>query len=196
VQDSSRVPAVWEQARSLGLIGVELGTAVDAARLLSHDDVDDSLRYLADESVPVLVHPNRPGTLGKVSPRLERGLAWPTDTAAVVAARIERARSAPHPRACLSHGGGPLLWEWTRLFGARRDDDVAIPDWMYVDTALCSGAQVEYLIRVLGPDRVLFGSDQPAIDDDVMADHANSMPTSWPGLAGKAPAEAFLGISL
>ena len=58
-QDPELAMEVWSDAAALGLVGVELGTAVDAARLLHDPTVDELLAGLAAADVPALVHPNR-----------------------------------------------------------------------------------------------------------------------------------------
>ena len=37
-----------------------------------------------------------------------------------------------------------------------------LPEWISVDTAGCTCRQVDHLIDVVGPDRVLLGTDLPA----------------------------------
>jgi aminocarboxymuconate-semialdehyde decarboxylase len=196
VQDPELAMEVWSDAAALGLIGVELGTAVDRQRLLHDPSVDELLAGLAAANVPTLVHPNRRDPLGKVSANLERGLAWPTDTALAVGPRIERAPTAPHPRSCLSHGGGTLIWEWGRIFAPRAEGGLATPPWLSVDTAGCRAEHVEFLVQVLGEGAVMFGTDQPAVDDRTVRALLDACDRPWGHAVTRRNAELFLGVSL
>jgi aminocarboxymuconate-semialdehyde decarboxylase len=195
-QDPELAMEVWSDAAALGLVGVELGTAVDAARLLHDPTVDELLAGLAAADVPALVHPNRRHPLGRVSANLERGLALPTDTALAVGPRIERAPSAPHPRSCLSHGGGTLIWEWGRIFAPRAQGGLATPPWLSVDTAGCRAEHVEFLVQALGEGAVMFGTDQPAVDDHMVRALLDVCDRPWGQAVSRGNAERFLGISL
>jgi aminocarboxymuconate-semialdehyde decarboxylase len=196
VQDPELAMEVWSDASELGLVGVELGTAVDLGRQLDDSTIDELMSGLAAADVPVLVHPNRRDLLGTVSANLERGLALPTDTAFAVARRIDRAPTAPHPRSCLSHGGGTMIWEWSRIFAPRAEAGLVAPPWLSVDTAGCRVEHVEFLTRALGEGAVMFGTDQPAVDDRTLPVPLGRCDRPWGHAVCQVNAERFLGISL
>jgi len=196
VQDPELAMEVWSDAAALGLVGVELGTAVDPRRLLHDPTIDELLAGLAAANVPALVHPNRRDPFGRVSANLERGLAWPTDTAFAVGPRIERAPTAPHPRSCLSHGGGTLIWEWSRIFAPRAEGGPTAPPWLSVDTAGCRAEHVEFLVQALGEGSVMFGTDQPAVDDRTVRALLDACDRPWRHAISRGNAERFLGIPL
>lgn len=193
VQSSELAWEVWNEARQLGLVGVELGTALDAARLVDDPALDPLLESLAADDVPVLVHPNRPHVLGAVGPDLERGLAVPTDTALAFASRLLGDGGPEHmPRTCLSHGGGTLLWEWNRITAGASDRRVR-PGWLWADTAGCTMPHLQFLEAVLGDDRVVFGSDHPATPDDRVAELIGGLDGAWLARNGRVAALEFLG---
>jgi aminocarboxymuconate-semialdehyde decarboxylase len=196
VQDPEVAMEVWSDAAALGLVGVELGTSVDPGRLLHDPTVDELLAGLAAADVPALVHPNRRDPLGRVSANLERGLACPTDTALAVGPRIERAPTALHPRSCLSHGGGTLIWEWGRIFAPRAEGGLAAPAWLSVDTAGCRAEHIEFLVQSLGEGAVMFGTDQPAVDDRTVRALLDGCERTWGHAISRGNAERFLGVSL
>jgi len=197
LQEPELAADVWADAKRLGLVGVELGTAVDSERMLHEPFIDELLAHLAHEQVPTLVHPTRPDALGPVSASVSRGLALPTDTAMAVAPRVERDRvSADHPRSCLAHGGGTLIWEWSRIYASRAGMDATFPEWLYVDTAGCRIEHVRFLVEVLGEQAVMFGTDQPAADDLAAAELIESYDAGWADAVDHANAEQFLGIAL
>ena len=69
------------------------------------------------------------------------------------------AKEHPKIRWIMGHSGGP--------FGSRRAVEIAreVPN-VYLDIALsmCPARQIEYFVGEVGPDRVLFGTDNPFID--------------------------------
>jgi aminocarboxymuconate-semialdehyde decarboxylase len=169
LQDPDAAAAEAERIRSLGLLGVALGTAVGPSTI-AHERFDDFFRHVGSLGIPVLVHPNRSGLLGQVARPLEVGLATTTDTALAVGALLQRAGpAAPYPRMCLAHGGGTLLWAWARMRSVLGGSEGELPSWLFFDTAGCDLPQVEYLLATAGPEHVLFGSDQPGTGDEAVA---------------------------
>jgi aminocarboxymuconate-semialdehyde decarboxylase len=169
LQDPDAAATEVERILAAGLLGVMLGTAVGSSTI-ADERFDDFFRHLGSLGVPVLVHPNRTALLGRVPRPLEVGLGTTTDTAAAMGELILRAgTAAPYPRVCLAHGGGTLLWAWSRIRSVLGGSEGQLPPWLFVDTAGCDLPQIEYLLAVAGPDRVLFGSDQPGTGDQAVA---------------------------
>jgi aminocarboxymuconate-semialdehyde decarboxylase len=170
LQDPDAAASEAERIRALGLLGVTLGTAVESSTI-ADERFDGFFRHLGSLGIPVLVHPNRTGLLGRVTRPLEVGLTTTTDTALAIGEMVLRAGpTAPYPRICLAHGGGTLLWAWSRIRSVLDGAEGQLPPWLWFDTAGCDLPQIEYLFAVAGPDSVLFGSDQPGTRDGAVAD--------------------------
>jgi aminocarboxymuconate-semialdehyde decarboxylase len=77
----------------------------------------------------------------------------------------------PNLKLCLSHGGGLLafnIWRLDHSFGLRRDLQQQLPHKpsgylkrLYFDTIVHSVAALQYLVEVVGADRVVIGTDYP-----------------------------------
>lgn len=162
VQDPTLAAAELEAVRELGLVGVEVGTAVDGVRSFADEAVDDLLAACRDAGLPILLHPNRPSPSPAPHPALEAGIWLTSDTALVMGERLLRRPDAPAGlRVCLAHGGGSLPWQWPRV-ATSAGAPHALPKWISLDTAGCTARQVDYLVDVTGVDRVVLGTDLPA----------------------------------
>jgi len=161
-QNTDLAVAEVDRIKDLGLVGVEIGTAVDAERSFADKTVDTVLVACAEADLPILLHPNRPNPYGTTHPALDAGIWLTSDTALVMAERLLRNPDAPVGlRVCLAHGGGSLPWLWSRV-ATSTGRSAALPAWISVDTAGCTCRQVDHLLDVVGPDRVLLGTDLPA----------------------------------
>jgi aminocarboxymuconate-semialdehyde decarboxylase len=77
----------------------------------------------------------------------------------------------PNLRLCLSHGGGLLafnIWRLDHSYSLRADLKKVIPQKpseylkkLHFDTIVHSVAALQYLVRVVGADRVVVGTDYP-----------------------------------
>jgi len=77
----------------------------------------------------------------------------------------------PNLRVCLSHGGGLLafnVWRLDHSYGLRAALHKPLPNKpsaylkrLYFDTIVHSVAALDYLVRVVGADRVVIGTDYP-----------------------------------
>jgi aminocarboxymuconate-semialdehyde decarboxylase len=77
----------------------------------------------------------------------------------------------PNLRLCLSHGGGLLafnIWRLDHFYSLRADLKKVIPQRpseylkkLYFDTIVHSVSALEYLVKVVGADRVVIGTDYP-----------------------------------
>ncbi len=69
------------------------------------------------------------------------------------------ARETPNARWVMGHSGGPM--------GSRRAVEVAreVPNtYLDITLSMCPARQIEYFVREVGAERVLFGTDNPFID--------------------------------
>ena len=73
----------------------------------------------------------------------------------------------PTLRILVSHGGGAMPYQWARLEasslrrgGERFSDQLRN---LYYDTVLYSAPSLELLIKTVGADRCLFGTERPGV---------------------------------
>ena len=162
VHDLELAGAELAHVRALGLVGVELATEVAGGRTLSDPSLDAVFALLAEQHVPVLVHPVRRGLLGGIPGALEAAVTLPIDTTAALLPRLWPPNETALPAMCVSHGGGTVPWSWPRIRTLAGTPDARLPPCFHVDTAALEHRQIEFVVAELGADRVLFGSDCPA----------------------------------
>jgi aminocarboxymuconate-semialdehyde decarboxylase len=197
-QDTDLAAAEVDRIKDLGLVGVEMGTAVDAERSFAHASVDAFLVACAEADLPILLHPNRPNPYGTTHPALDAGIWLTSDTALVMAERLLRNPDAPDGlRVCLAHGGGSLPGQWSRV-ATSTGRSAALPEWISVDTAGCTWRQVDHLLDVVGPDRVMLGTDLPAGRHPAIAALLEGLESSpaRDAVSEGNPAALFAGIAV
>ncbi|MDQ1503324.1 MAG: aminocarboxymuconate-semialdehyde decarboxylase [Actinomycetota bacterium] len=197
-QDTDLAAAELDRIKELGLVGVEIGTAVDGQRSFADASVDAFLVACAEADLPILLHPNRPNPCGTTHPALDSGIWATSDTALVMGERLFRHPGAPAGlRVCLAHGGGSLVWQWSRV-ATSTGRGAELPEWISVDTAGCTCRQVDYLVDVVGPDRVLLGTDLPAGRRPAIAALLEGLDTSPAGeaICAHNPSAAFVKVAV
>ncbi len=172
--------AVAEISRALdedGLTGVTLPTSA-AGRPLDDPAFEPLLAECARRGIIVFMHP----TTGVERPALGQYtmlqlVGWPSETALCVA-RLIFAGFERHPglNLVLAHGGGTLAMLAGRLdlayeaprYEANLDcrKNISRPPSSYLkqiffDTVVAHPAALRYLVDLVGPDRIVFGSDFP-----------------------------------
>jgi aminocarboxymuconate-semialdehyde decarboxylase len=198
MQDTDLAAAEVDRVKDLGLVGVEIGTAVDGQRSFADVSVDVVLGACAEADLPILLHPNRPNPYGTTHPALDAGIWLTSDTSLVMGERL--LRNPEHPvglQVCLAHGGGSLPWQWSRVAtGTGRRAE--LPEWISVDTAGCTRRQVDHLVDVVGPDRVLFGTDLPAGRHPAIAALVEGLDASPAGeaICAHNPSAAFVKVAV
>lgn len=198
LQDTDLAAAELDRIGDLGLVGVEVGTAVDAGRTFADRSVDGFLVACADADLPVLLHPNRPNPYGTTHPALDAGMWLTSDTGLVMGERLLRNPEAPSRlRVCLAHGGGSLPWQWSRV-ATSTGASPALPEWVSLDTAGCTCGQVDHLVNVVGPDRVLLGTDLPAGRRPAIAALLEGLESSPANeaISDRNPSALFAGIAV
>jgi aminocarboxymuconate-semialdehyde decarboxylase len=173
MQDAALAVRECERIKSLGLCGIEIGSNVDGMEL---DDERLWPIYEAIEALglPVLVHPNN--VVGGDRMRdfhLQNLVGFPSDTT-LAAARLIFAGILdrfPALKICLGQAGGFLPFIVGRLdqgFHARpecRRSGCSKPsDYLrrfHYDTIIHATRPLAFLVRSVGADRVMFGSDFP-----------------------------------
>lgn len=166
--------AIAEEAKRMGLKGLEIGTAVgnkllDAPIFTPFFEAAESLDLL------LFVHPVEDGIDidDPINGMLGNVLHFPFRTTLMIERMILRGMFEKHKnlRLCLSHGGGLVAQNIWRLDHAseqrpefRKNISQKPSEYLkkiYFDTILHSVAAIDYLIRAVGADRVVIGTDYP-----------------------------------
>jgi aminocarboxymuconate-semialdehyde decarboxylase len=166
--------AIAQEAKSLGLKGLEIGNAVGERQL------DDPIFEAFVDAVQTLdmllfVHPLEGGVDADdpIAGVLGNVLQFPFRTTLMIERMILKGMFEKYPnlRLCLSHGGGLLafnVWRLDHSYNLRQDLKKIIPQKpsgylkkLYFDSIVHSVAALQYLIQVVGADRVVIGTDYP-----------------------------------
>jgi aminocarboxymuconate-semialdehyde decarboxylase len=166
--------AIAQEAKAMGLKGLEIGNAVGDKPL---DDLMFEPFFDAAQELDMLlfVHPLE-GGLDADDPLasiLGNVLQFTFRTTMMVERMILKGMFEKYPnlRLCLSHGGGLLafnIWRFDHSYGLRSELRKQLPrkpseylKKMYFDSIVHSVAALQYLVRVAGADRVVIGTDYP-----------------------------------
>jgi aminocarboxymuconate-semialdehyde decarboxylase len=166
--------AIAEEAKSMGLKGLEIGNAVGDKPL---DDPSFEPFFAAVQKLDMLlfVHPLEGGLDADdpLSPILGNVLQFTFRTTMMIERMILKGMFERYPnlRLCLSHGGGLLafnIWRLDHSHGLRPELKRTVPQKpseylrkLYFDTIVHSVSALEYLVKVVGADRVVIGTDYP-----------------------------------
>ena len=163
--------------RELGLSASYIDT--DPGRTLDDPMMDDFYAAVVDLDVPLFVHPSPLGSAGPADdPRLRRFdldllLGFAYDETLAVAALVFGGVLERHPRldVCVSHGGGAAAYVAGRLARAAAVPRPWVPDFLrengvghylrrlWLDTHVHSRESLDLLTRVVGTDRLVFGTN-------------------------------------
>jgi aminocarboxymuconate-semialdehyde decarboxylase len=166
--------AIAEEAKKIGLKGLEIGTSVGDKQL---DDPSFEPFYAAAQALDLLlfVHPTEDGidTDDRLTGMLGNVVQFPYRTTFMIERMILKGLFDTYPnlRLCLSHGGGLLAFNIWRLDHAHQQR----PEFrthiakrpseylkrLYFDSIVHSVAALQYLLEVAGADRVVIGTDYP-----------------------------------
>jgi len=182
MQSLSDSITIAEEAKSMGLKGLEIGNAVGDKPL---DDPSFEPFFEAVQKLDLLlfVHPLEGGLDADdpLSPILGNVLQFTFRTTMMVERMILKGMFEKYPslRLCLSHGGGLLafnIWRLDHSYGLRPELKRTLPQKpseylrkLYFDTIVHSVKALEYLVKVAGADRVVIGTDYPMAMGDFEA---------------------------
>jgi aminocarboxymuconate-semialdehyde decarboxylase len=174
LQNVPEAIAIAHEAKTLGLKGLEIGTSVGERPL---DDPLFEPFYETAQGLDLLlfVHPVEGGieTDDPVTGMLGNVLQFPFRTTQMIERMLLKGMFEKYPnlRLCLSHGGGLLAFNIWRLDHAyqlrsefRRNISQTPSSYLkklYFDSIVHSVAALQYLIQVVGADRVVIGTDYP-----------------------------------
>ena len=173
LQSISEALAIAKEARHLGLKGLEVGTHVQGKPL---DDPELEPFYDMAQQLDLLlfIHPIEGGDSSTLSGGvLGNVLAFPYNTTLMIERMILRGifQKYQNLRLCLAHGGGLLpfnIWRLDHAHSLRKDLREHTPQkpstylkQMYFDSIVHSVLALQYLIQVVGADRVVIGTDFP-----------------------------------
>lgn len=175
LQDPDLAAAELSRVLELGLTGIELGSNVEGISLGDarfHGFFQEAERL----GVPIFVHALRPTVTGRISEALMNPIGFPTDTGLTIASIIEGgvAGKCPDLRIAFSHGGGTFPFMLPRLnhnWGGTWNEDPSEKGQgtppteyarrFYYDTLLFDARAIRYLLEIIGPERLLAGTDYP-----------------------------------
>jgi len=174
LQSVQEAISIAQEAKTLGLKGLEIGTSVSDKPL--DDPVFESF-YETAEALDLLlfVHPTEDGieTDDPLTGMLGNVLQFPYRTTQMVERMILKGMFDKYKnlRLCLSHGGGLLafnIWRLDHAYKLRPEfrKNISLPPStylkkLYFDSIVHSVAALQYLVEVAGTDRVVIGTDYP-----------------------------------
>jgi aminocarboxymuconate-semialdehyde decarboxylase len=166
-----------EAARAMreGAIGVQIGNHV-GAKDLDHPEMVDFLVFCAERGIPVFVHPW--DMMGGPDRMRQWMLPWlvamPAETqlgmlSLILSGALERIPDTL--RICFAHGGGSFAYTLGRVDNAWKHRDIVRQDCpelpssyarrLHVDSAVFDAGALKLLTDVMGPGRVMLGTDAP-----------------------------------
>lgn len=162
------------RAKAAGCVGVQIGNHL-GDKDLDHEQLVDFLIHCAEQAIPVLVHPwDMMGDNRMKKWMLPWLVAMPAETqlgmlSLILSGAMERIPESL--KICFAHGGGGFAFLLGRVDNAWRHRDIVRQDCpnlpssyarrFHVDSAVFDPRALRLLTEVMGPDRVMLGSDYP-----------------------------------
>jgi len=174
LQDTELACRELSRAMADGHVGVQIGNHV-GARELNDEGILTFLEHCAGEGAAVFVHPWDMMAQERM-PRYQLPwlVAMPAETQLSILWLILSGAFERLPRSlklCFAHGGGSFPYLLGRVDNAWRNRDIVREDCPHppstyldrfsVDATVFSEEALEFLVRTMGEDRVMLGSDYP-----------------------------------
>ena len=174
LQDTKLAIAELERCRSIGLVGVEIGTNVNQLNL-GDPQFFDFFKACEELEMAVFVHPwEMMGEKDMQKYWLPWLVGMPAEVSRAICSLIFSGtlEKCPRLRICFAHGGGSFPATIGRIdhgFKVRPDlcavDNPHSPrrylSKIYFDSLVHEAAKLDYLVKLVGADQVMLGSDYP-----------------------------------
>lgn len=173
MQDASLAVQELERCKQIGLKGVQIGTNVNQLNL-SGPQFFDFFAACVEQDMAVFVHPwDMAGEADMQQYWLPWLVGMPAEVSRAICSLIFSGvlERLPGLRICFAHGGGSFPATLGRIehgFNVRPDlfrDDSHGPrkflSTMYFDSLVHEPAVLDYLVKLVGADRVMLGTDYP-----------------------------------
>ena len=162
------------RAKKNGHVGVQIGNHV-GEKNMDEQDTLHFLQHCADENIPVFVHP---WDMMAASRTKDYMMGWtvgmPAETQLSIVSMILGGgfdQVSSNLKICFAHGGGSFAFLLGRLENAWHFRDIArgksqyppshYLDRFYLDTAVFDHDSLDLLVKKMGEDRLMFGTDYP-----------------------------------
>lgn len=174
MQDTALAVKELERCKAIGLNGVQIGTNVNQLNL-SEPQFYDFFAACAESGMAVFVHPWE--MMGQADMQ-KYWLPWlvgmPAEASRAICSLIFSGtlERLPELRICFAHGGGAFPATIGRIehgFDVRPDlcavDNPFSPrkylGRIYFDSLVHEGAKLDYLVKLVGADQIMLGTDYP-----------------------------------
>lgn len=173
MQDTEMAIRELERCKEIGLVGVEIGTNVNQLNL-GEPQFFEFLKACERLGMAVFVHPwDMMGEKDMQKYWLPWLVGMPAEVSRAICSLIFSGtlERLPQLRICFAHGGGAFPATLGRIehgFNVRPDlftDNEHSPrkylGRMYFDSLVHEAAKLDYLVKLVGADQVMLGSDYP-----------------------------------
>jgi len=174
LQDADTACEEVSRAKKNGHVGVQIGNHV-GLKNMDDSGVLTFLQHCAEEEIPVFVHPWDMMASERTKDYM---MGWtvgmPAETQLSIVSLILGGgfdRLSDKLKICFAHGGGSFAFLLGRLENAWLHRDIArgrsehppshYLDRFYLDTAVFDSDALHFLIKKMGEDRLMFGTDYP-----------------------------------
>jgi aminocarboxymuconate-semialdehyde decarboxylase len=174
LQDTALAIRELEQCKQIGLLGVQIGTNVNQLNL-GEPQFFEFFEACSELGMAVFVHPwDMMGEKDMQKYWLPWLVGMPAEVSRAICSLIFSGvlERLPNLRICFAHGGGSFLATLGRIehgFTVRPDlcaiDNPHSPrrylSKMYFDSLVHDASKLDFLIKLVGADQVMLGSDYP-----------------------------------
>ena len=174
LQDIDAACKEVSRVKKNGHVGVQIGNHV-GDKSLNDEGILTFLNHCAAEKMPVLVHPwDMMGDVRMEKWMLKWLVSMPAETqlgalSLILSGAMERL--SPELKICFAHGGGSLPYLIGRVDNAWLHRDIVREDCpnipssylnrLWVDSTVFDDDALLYLVKKMGEDKVMLGSDAP-----------------------------------